>query len=55
MPLIQSVARRWRRRLLVALRPTITAMLPATIPASGQKPSGNGKRIAAPVAQPGSR
>ena len=28
MQLIQVVARRWRRRLLVALRPTITATLP---------------------------
>ena len=33
----------------------MTAMLAATIPASSQKPSGNGRRNAAPVAQPGSR
>ncbi|MNL21674.1 hypothetical protein D3C87_1429760 [compost metagenome] len=52
---MNTVALRCRRKLLVALNPTMTAMAPATIPASGQKPSGNGKRIAAPVAQPGNR
>ncbi|MNP42365.1 hypothetical protein D3C76_1361280 [compost metagenome] len=55
MPAMNTVALRWRRRLLVALSPTMIAMLPATMPASSQKPSGSGRRIAAPVAQPGSR
>lgn len=35
--------------------PTSTARQAATIPASLQKPSGNGRRRAAPVAQPGNR
>ena len=50
-----AVAQRLRRRLAWTTTPTSTARQAATIPASLQKPSGNGRRRAAPVAQPGNR
>ena len=54
MPAATAVAQRCSRRLLWITTSNIRAMAAATMPAALQKPSGSGRRRAAPVAQPGS-
>ncbi|MCY1504610.1 hypothetical protein D9M68_387870 [compost metagenome] len=50
-----GLAQRFSPRVLWMVRPRITSMATITTPASPQKPSGSGRRRAAPVAQPGAR
>ncbi|MDT4853972.1 hypothetical protein FQZ97_882560 [compost metagenome] len=54
-PAAMGLAQRFSRRVLWMIRPNMTTSVSSTTPASPQKPSGSGRRRAAPVAQPGTR